>query len=86
MTRISVLLALLAALAFNGHAAAAEFNGVTLPDSYNLEGQTLHLNAQGLPSKFFFSIYVGALCTATRVTSASQAMRTSISGPNRQQA
>ena len=42
MTRIPVLLALLAALAFNGHAVAAEFDGVTL-----------HLNGQGLHSKFF---------------------------------
>lgn len=53
MTRIPVLLALLAALAFNGHAVAAEFDGVTLPDSDNLERQTLHLNGQGLRSKFF---------------------------------
>jgi hypothetical protein len=72
--RITVTLVLLAMLLFVGFAGAAEFKGVTLPDRYDLAGQSLQLNGQGMRSKFFFSIYVGALYTPNRVTSASQVM------------
>ena len=74
MTRIAVVLALLSTLLFISLAGAAEFKGVTLPDQYELAGQTLQLNGQGMRKKFFFSIYVGALYTPTRVTNAAQVM------------
>ena len=75
MNRISVIFMLLTTLLFVSSASAANFEGVTLPDQYDLAGQTLKLNGQGMRSKFFFSIYVGALYTPSRVTSASQVMK-----------
>ena len=75
MKRFSVILFLLATLATVSSAYAAEFKGVTLPDHYDLSGQALQLNGQGMRSKFFFSIYVGALYTPTKVSSASQVMK-----------
>lgn len=74
MNRNSVVLALLATLLLTGPTSAAEFKGVTLPDRYDLADQTLQLNGQGMRTKFFFSIYVGALYTPTQVHSASQVM------------
>lgn len=74
MTRVAIILGLLMTFVFTGSATAAEFKGVTLPDSYSLEGQTLQLNGQGMRTKFFFSIYVGALYTPSRVTDAAEVM------------
>lgn len=74
MMRITATLILLAMLLSVGYAGAAEFKGVTLPDRYELAGQPLQLNGQGMRSKFFFSIYVGALYTPMRVTSTSEVM------------
>ncbi len=74
MTRVAIVLTLLMTFVFTGLAVAAEFKGVTLPDSYSLEGQTLQLNGQGMRTKFFFSIYVGALYTPSRVNSAAGVM------------
>lgn len=74
MTRIAIVLTLLLTLLFTSRAVAAEYKGITLQDRYELSGQTLQLNGQGMRKKFFFSIYVGALYTPTRVTSADQVM------------
>ncbi len=41
--------------------AAVEIEGVTLPDSIQLQGKRLQLNGAGIRSKFFFDIYVGGL-------------------------
>jgi len=75
MSRIVAGLTLLATLLVAGTVSAATFKGVSLPNSYDLAGQTLQLNGQGMRSKFFFSIYVGALYTPSRVHSASQVMK-----------
>ena len=40
---------------------AVEIEGVTLPDSIQLQGKTLYLNGAGIRTKFFFDIYVGGL-------------------------
>lgn len=74
MNRIAVIFVLLATLLITGTAGAAEFEGVVLPDNYDLAGQTLQLNGQGMRKKFFFSIYVGALYTPKRVTTAAEVM------------
>ena len=42
-------------------ASAATFNGVTLPDSVTVGGQSLVLNGMGLREKYFLDIYVGGL-------------------------
>lgn len=52
MTRVAIVLTLLMTFVFTSLAVAADFKGVTLPDSYSLEGQTLQLNGQGMRSKF----------------------------------
>ena len=52
---ISLILAALPAFAVSSIA------GVTLPETYTLNGQPLVLNGAGIRSKFFFRIYVGAL-------------------------
>jgi hypothetical protein len=53
-----VLLALLLAAL---PASAREVGGVSIPDTSMLGGKTLRLNGAGVRSKFFISIYVGAL-------------------------
>jgi hypothetical protein len=55
--RPALLALLLAALP----ASAREVDGVSIPDTSMLGGKTLRLNGAGLRSKFFISIYVGAL-------------------------
>ena len=65
---ISLLLAALPALAASGTA------GVTLPETYTLNGQSLVLNGAGIRSKFFFKIYVGALYLATATDDAASAL------------
>ncbi|MDQ6996423.1 MAG: chalcone isomerase family protein [Mariprofundus sp.] len=40
---------------------ALEIEGVTLPDTIQLQGKTLQLNGAGIRTKFFFDIYVGGL-------------------------
>lgn len=74
MSRNALVISLLAALLIATPLHAAEFKGVTLPDRYELAGQALQLNGQGMRKKFFFSIYVGALYTPTRVTRVAQVM------------
>lgn len=65
---ISLLLAALPALAASGT------TGVTLPETYTLNGQSLVLNGTGIRSKFFFKIYVGALYLATATDDAASAL------------
>jgi hypothetical protein len=43
---------------------AAEVSGVKIPDSVELEGQTLRLNGAGMRTKFFIDVYVIALYLA----------------------
>lgn len=40
---------------------AVEIEGVSLPDSVQLENKTLQLNGAGIRTKFFFDIYVAGL-------------------------
>ena len=53
--------AALAALLAGAGAGAVEVSGVDVPDTASVDGQNLALNGAGLRSKFFVSIYVGAL-------------------------
>lgn len=56
MKRFILIAALAAAPAF-----AAEFEGVTSPDTVTVEGKTLKLNGMGLRQKFVFKVYVASL-------------------------
>jgi hypothetical protein len=56
MKRFLLLAALVAAPAF-----AAEFEGVTSPDTVTVDGKTLKLNGMGLRTKFVFKVYVASL-------------------------
>lgn len=49
---------------------AAELEGVTLPDTATVGGQSLVLNGMGLREKFFFNIYVGGLYLPAKTTDA----------------
>lgn len=56
MKRLAIIAALVAAPAL-----AAEFEGVTSPDTVTVEGKALHLNGMGLRQKFVFKVYVASL-------------------------
>ena len=55
------LLFLTALLMLPAFSQAVEIEGVTLPDTIQLQGKSLHLNGAGIRTKFFFDIYVGGL-------------------------
>lgn len=74
MKRFIITITLLMIMTSASPAMAIDFAGVPLPDSYQLNGQTLQLNGQGMRKKFFFSIYIGALYTPEKVTSSSAVM------------
>jgi hypothetical protein len=57
--RMPFALLLVALLA--GSAAAAELEGVSMPESLSVEGKELKLNGQGLRRKFIFNVYVAGL-------------------------
>jgi len=52
------------------YAQAIEIEGVTLPDTIQLQGKTLQLNGAGIRTKFFFDIYVGGLYLQQHASSA----------------
>jgi len=54
---------------------AREVAGVDVPETAVIESQTLKLNGCGIRKKFFLSIYVGSLYTASRVASLEEAVR-----------
>jgi hypothetical protein len=60
---------------------AVEIEGVSVPDSATVAGETLKLNGAGVRTKFFFDIYVGALYLSERATSAGQVVNAR--GPKR---
>jgi Chalcone isomerase-like len=49
-------------------AVAAEFEGVTMPDTVTVDGKELKLNGQGLRKKFIFNVYVAGLYVETKST------------------
>lgn len=53
-------------------ASALEVAGVKLPERVEIAGEPLQLNGYGIRKKYFFKIYVGALYTAQKATSARQ--------------
>ena len=63
MLRLRASLAVLTALCLGTTASAATLDGVTLPDSYPVQGATLHLNGIGVRtlSVFAVRIYVAGL-------------------------
>ncbi len=65
---------LLFVMLFVTPAWAVEVEGVSVPDSTTVGGETLKLNGAGVRTKFFFDIYVGALYLSERATSAEQAV------------
>jgi len=61
------------ALLWAASAAAVEVEGVQLPDTLSIQGQSLVLNGSGVRTKFRISIYAGGLYLRQR-TSDSQAI------------
>ncbi|MDQ6957593.1 MAG: chalcone isomerase family protein [Mariprofundaceae bacterium] len=60
---------------------AAEVEGVNVPDTAMVAGQSLQLNGAGVRTKFFFDIYVGALYLSHPAHQAKQAIEDA--GPKR---
>lgn len=65
------MLWLLSALAT---AEAKEFEGVTMPDTASVAGQSLVLNGMGLREKYFINVYVGGLYLPEKTTDAKGAI------------
>lgn len=63
-----VLGAVLAPVLFSISADAGELNGVTLPDTLEVEGQTLVLNGMALRKVAIVKVYVAGLYVPERVT------------------
>jgi len=66
---------------FSTSVFAAEIEGVHVPDTAMVAGQSLQLNGAGVRTKFFFDIYVGALYLSHSAHQAKQAIEDA--GPKR---
>jgi len=55
-------------------ALAAEIEGIHVPETATVAGQSLQLNGAGVRTKFFFDIYVGALYLSRPAHQAKQAI------------
>jgi len=76
-----VVLPLMIMSVFPMQAMAEEIEGVQVPETAMVAGQSLHLNGAGVRTKFFFDIYVGALYLAHSSHRAQQAIEEA--GPKR---
>lgn len=59
-------------------AVAGKLEGVTLPDTIQLGGQTLVLNGMGLREKVFIDVYVAGLYLPKKTTSAREAINSDV--------
>ena len=73
-TLLSLTLAITLALTLALPAFARKFEGVTLPDSIELGGQSLVLNGMGLREKVFIDVYVAGLYLPQKTTDARKAI------------
>lgn len=77
--RVRLALAVFAALALlAGPASARKFEGVTLPDTVSLGGQTLVLNGMGLREKVFIDVYVAGLYLPKKTRDAGEAISSDV--------
>jgi len=70
-----------ACLLFANATSALEVEGVDIPESASVSGESLVLNGAGVRTKFFFDIYVGALFLHSKVTTAEDVL--AMPGPKR---
>jgi long-chain acyl-CoA synthetase len=70
-----LIAALLLSSCLAAGAGAATLAGVTLQDTYPVEGQTLKMNGIGLRTLFFVKVYVAALYTASPSHDAQQILK-----------
>jgi hypothetical protein len=73
-TLLTLTLAITLALALALPAFARKLEGVTLPDSIELGGQSLVLNGMGLREKVFIDVYVAGLYLPQKTTDARKAI------------
>ncbi|WP_252179182.1 chalcone isomerase family protein [Endozoicomonas sp. 4G] len=64
------VLLFISALMMSLNVLAVELDGVKVPETLNLENQTLQLNGAGTRSKFFIDLYVGSLYTTKKTSDA----------------
>lgn len=69
-----LFVAALSSLLCSSPVNAATLKGVDLPDTLDVDGQTLKLQGMGLRKKFLFSVYVGALYLVTPTPDADAAI------------
>jgi hypothetical protein len=68
-----------ALLLLPGLSRAVEIEGISLPESVQLENKTLQLNGAGMRTKFFFDIYVAGLYLEQRSSSADEIINSNTS-------
>ncbi len=61
-------------LLFTNAVWGVEIEGVDVPESVKVGGETLQLNGAGVRTKFFFDIYIGALFLPAKVTDYSEVL------------
>lgn len=78
MRPLAAALTVCLALALTGPAFAGKLEGVTLPDSIQVSGQTLVLNGMGLREKVFIDVYVAGLYLPKKTKSAREAINSDV--------
>jgi hypothetical protein len=71
--------AIILLLACASSVMGAKVGGVTLPDSYVLNGEKLMLNGTALRKKFFIKVYAGALYSPIKISDAKSAYQSDMS-------
>ncbi|KEQ18679.1 chalcone isomerase family protein [Endozoicomonas numazuensis] len=64
------VLLFISALVISLNVLAVELDGVKVPETLNLENQTLQLNGAGIRTKYFLDLYVGSLYTKNKTSDA----------------
>ena len=70
-----IVAALTLLLLSSPHAWALTVAGVDVPPAASVSGKTLSLNGAGVRTKFLFKVYVGALYTERKVSTADELLR-----------
>lgn len=68
------ILLFISALVMSLNVLAIELDGIKVPETLNLDNQTLELNGAGIRSKFFVDLYVGSLYTTEKTDDASSVL------------
>ncbi|WP_062260316.1 chalcone isomerase family protein [Endozoicomonas arenosclerae] len=73
------VLLFISAIVMSLNLQAVELDGVKIPETLDMENQTLQLNGAGIRSKFFMDLYVGSLYTKNKTSDASSVINSKTS-------